>query len=325
MTYVEAIRQAIDDSLASEDKMLVLGQGLWSPFYVGRSMDELDSKYGRDRVIDTPVSENAVTGIALGVAISGGSALVVHPRMDFMILATDQIVNEAAKWRYVLGQSTPLRLTIRGIINRGGEQGAQHSQALHSWFAHVPGLRVVMPAVPRDAYALLRQSIECPDPTVFVEDRWSYGIEEDFELPPKLSPLAEEGPRRIRDGDQVTLVGIGHSTNVCRSASDELSKRGIECDIVDCRVLSPFSVDTISESVLRTRRLLVVDGGWRIAGMAAEIIASVAESIDVSWLTLPRRVTLPNAPAPSSAALERLYYISVDSLVTEVESAVAAG
>ena len=183
MKFVEAIRNAIFDSMQADPEMHILGQGVWSPFYVGSSMDGIESTFGRSRVIDTPVSENAVTGLALGAAISGQSTLVIHPRIDFMILAMDPLVNAAAKWRYSLDYETPIPLTIRAIINRGGEQGAQHSQALHSWFSHIPGLRVVMPSSPRDAYYLLRQSIECPDPVVFIEDRWSYDFEESFERP----------------------------------------------------------------------------------------------------------------------------------------------
>ena len=133
--------------------MVVIGQGVWSPFYVGSSMDGLESKYGKNRIIDTPVSENGVTGFALGAAITGTPTVVIHPRMDFMILAMDSIVNAAAKWRYSLNSTSPIPLTIRTIINRGGEQGAQHSQALHSWFAHTPGLRVVMPSCPSDGFS----------------------------------------------------------------------------------------------------------------------------------------------------------------------------
>ncbi len=316
MKYVDAVRTAFDDLLTRHSDMVVLGQGLWSPFYVGRSMDGLDEKHGRDRVMDTPVSENATTGIALGYATCGSKAVVVHPRMDFLILAVDQIVNEAAKWRYVLGNDAPLSLTVRGIINRGGEQGAQHSQALQSWFAHIPGLRVVMPATPVDAYRLLVQSVESGDPVVFIEDRWSYGIDEDFAGSQILPPLSSEGPRVLVPGDEVTLVGIGHSTNLCLDAAASLLKDGVSCEVVDLRILNPLDVSPIVESVQKTRSLLVVDGGWATAGMAGEVIARVCETAYGSLKRPPRRVTLPDAPAPSSVALERLYYPTANSVVT---------
>ena len=144
--YGEAIRFGFEYLLDKYQDFTVFGQGLWSPWYVGNTMTDLDKKFGKDRVIDSPVSELACTGAAVGASICGERTLVVHPRMDFMVLAIDQIVSQAAKWSYMFGGQVSAPVTFRGIINRGGEQGAQHSQALHSWYAHVPGLRVVMPA-----------------------------------------------------------------------------------------------------------------------------------------------------------------------------------
>ena len=150
-SYGEAIREGFQYILNKNEKSFVIGQGLWSPWYVGNSMRDLDQEFGKKRIIDTPVSELATTGAAIGAGLSGYSVVVVHPRMDFMLLAADQIVNQAAKWQSMLGGGIKIPLTIRSIINRGGEQGAQHSQALHSWYAHIPGLRVVMPAFANDA------------------------------------------------------------------------------------------------------------------------------------------------------------------------------
>ena len=173
MTYADGLRLGFDWLLANHPDVFVIGQGLWSPWYVGRSMTDLE-KFGKDRVIDSPVSESAVTGAAIGAALSGKKAVVVHPRMDFMLYAMDAIVNQAAKWSHMFGGNTAVPVTIRGIINRGGEQGAQHSQALHSWFAHIPGLRVVMPATVADARDLLVSSVLSSDPVVFIDDRWFY-------------------------------------------------------------------------------------------------------------------------------------------------------
>lgn len=318
MKFVDSIRKAIFDSMTADPEMHILGQGVWSPFYVGSSMDGIESTFGRERVIDTPVSENAVTGLALGAAISGQSTLVIHPRMDFMILAMDPLVNAAAKWRYSLDFQTPIPLTIRSIINRGGEQGAQHSQALHSWFAHIPGLRVVMPSNPRDAYFLLRQSIECPDPVVFIEDRWSYDFEEEFHIPEQLPKLSEENSRVVFTGDKVTLVGIGHSTNICKEAIEQLGINQ-EVELIDLRVLQPFNPGPIIESVQKTRNLIVVDGSWKNAGFAAEVIASVMEDESVNLIKPPVRVTLPATPAPTSPELEKDYYIKPAELAKIIE------
>lgn len=318
MKYVEAIRQAIDDSLSKQERLIVLGQGVWSPFYVGSSMDGLESKYGRHRVIDTPVSENAVTGLALGAAITGTPALVIHPRMDFMILAMDSIVNAAAKWRYSLNFKKPIPLTIRTIINRGGEQGAQHSQSLQSWFSHIPGLRVVMPSSPSDAYQLLIQSLESPDPVIFIEDRWSYDEEEDFEIKEIYPPLSEELPKLKSEGTELTIVSTGFSTNLCQRVVLDLAKEDIFVDLIDLRVLQPLRVETIVESVKKTGKLLVVDEAWRNSGFSAEVISSVCEACFEHLKVSPVRMTLPNSPAPTSNQLESVYYMTEDSIKNQI-------
>lgn len=323
LKYVDAIQKGFDYLLATYPELILLGQGLWSPFYVGRSLHGLDQKYGRDRVIDTPISENAVTGIALGAAIVGSKTVAIHPRMDFMILAVDQIVNEAAKWRYMLSSDINLSFTVRGIINRGGEQGAQHSQALHSWFAHIPGLRVVMPATPSDALNLLIQSAECPDPVIYIDDRWCYEYEEEVEFNFELPPLSTEKPQIICTGNDITVVGIGYSTLLCIEVVEQLSVDNISCEVIDLRVLNPLDTTLIVSSVIKTGRLIVVDGGWKNAGMAAEIIASVAESGQIKWKSTPTRITLPDAPAPSSSALEFIYYQSVSEITLQIRKLIA--
>lgn len=319
MKYVEAIRRGIYDAMKELPNMIILGQGVWSPFYVGRSMDGIETEFGRLRVIDTPVSENAVTGIALGSALMQNPTLVIHPRMDFMILAIDPLVNAAAKWRYALNWQGAIPLTVRAIINRGGEQGAQHSQALQSWFAHVPGLRVVMPSNPRDAYFLLRQSMKSPDPVLFIEDRWSYEIDSDFSVPESFPDLSLEQPVVSREGSDLTLVGIGHSTNICLEAAEQIASFGLSVEVIDLRILQPLNLTVILNSISKTKRLIVVDGAWRACGMASEIVACVMENIDFQLESSPVRITLPDSPAPTSPQLEALYYTSTDTVLANVK------
>jgi pyruvate dehydrogenase E1 component beta subunit len=306
--YGQAIRDGFAYLMRSYPEVFAIGQGLWSPWYVGNSMTGLETEFGRKRVIDTPVSELACTGAALGASLCGYRPVVIHPRIDFMLLAVDQIVTQAAKWRSIFGGQVAAPLTIRGIINRGGEQGAQHSQSLHSWFAHIPGLRVVMPATPRDARDLLIASVLCDDPVVYVDDRWLYGLKE--QLPePEERPLREQGPRVVRPGTDVTLVGCGYATHLCREAADQLATRQVAAEVVDLRVLNPIDHATAAESVGRTGRLLAVDGDWATCGMAAEVIAGVSERLEPrAWKATPARCTLPDAPAPTSRPLEQLYY-----------------
>ena len=308
--YGSAICAAFEYLLARYPEVFVIGQGLWSPWYVGNSMTDLDKRFGVDRIIDTPVSESACTGAAVGASLAGMKPVVVHPRMDFMLYAMDAIVNQAAKWSHMVGGQAHPGLTVRGIINRGGEQGAQHSQALHAWFAHVPGLRVVMPATVADARDLLVASVLCQDPVIYIDDRWLYDQED--ELPPvNEMSLVDQGPRCIRDGTDLTIVGCGYATLLALRAAEKLQQGNLSAEIIDLRILNPFDGREIIESVRKTGRLLVVDPGTRSAGFAAEVIAKVCESVEPGVMQkAPRRITLPDAPAPTSRALEKQYYIT---------------
>lgn len=318
LSYGQAIREGFAWLMSRHREVFAIGQGLWSPWYVGNSMTDLDKEFGRDRVLDTPVSEAACTGAALGAALCGYRPIVIHPRVDFMLLAVDQIVNQAAKWRHMLGGQPAPRVTIRGIVNRGGEQGAQHSQALHSWFAHVPGLRVVMPATPTDARDLLIASVLCDDPVLYIDDRWLYEDSEPAQ-PARVLDLRGEGPIRRRDGRDLTLVGSGYSVRLALQAAERLAASGRSCEVWDLRVVNPLNVEGIVASVARTGRLCVIDGGWRSCGLAGEVCARAAESLPPSaWRAPPLRITLPDAPAPTSAALEARYYPDVESIVRQI-------
>lgn len=318
-SYCDAIREGFEYLLQEYPEVFVIGQGLWSPWYVGRSMKDLDKKFGVERVIDTPVSESACTGAAVGASLCGKRPIVVHPRMDFMILGIDPIVNQAAKWSHMLGGQAHPAVTIRSIVNRGGEQGAQHSQVLHSWFAHVPGLRVVMPATPSDARDLLIQSVLCNDPVLYIDDRWLYEQEE--ELKP-IAPRGREGdlssirPQVRAQGTDITLVAASYSVKLCMDAAQALKEAGISAEVLDIRVVNPVDFSPVVESVKKTGRLLAVDGGWTNCGFAGEIVASVVEKVDVTRLKhRPRRLTLTDAPAPTSKPLEDLYYTKVEDIV----------
>jgi pyruvate dehydrogenase E1 component beta subunit len=319
-TYGEAIRLGFEHLLATHKEVFAIGQGLWSPWYVGNSMTDLDKKFGAHRIIDTPVSELACTGAAIGASLCGYRAIAIHPRMDFMLLAVDQIVNQAAKWSHMLGGQASPAVTIRAIINRGGEQGAQHSQSLHAWFAHIPGLRVVMPATVADARDLLIASVLSDDPVLYIDDRWLYERRDDLS-PVVERRLADEGPRLIRHGTDVTLVGSGYSTYLCEQAADELAADGVHAAVIDLRVLNPLDGTAVLRSVSETGRLCAVDGSWRTAGMAGEVIAGVAEKLDPrAWRSRPVRVTLPDAPAPTSRPLEEAYYPRVRDVVEAARS-----
>lgn len=314
--YGTAILAAFEYLLEKYPEVFVIGQGLWSPWYVGNSMTDLDKKFGTQRIIDTPVSESACTGAAVGASLAGMKPIVVHPRMDFMLYAMDAIVNQAAKWSHMVGGQAHPAVTIRGIVNRGGEQGAQHSQSLHSWFAHVPGLRVVMPATVADARDLLIAAVLSPDPVVYIDDRWLYAQTDELEPIQELD-LAHQGPRVLAEGSDITVVGSSYSTFLAMQARSELAAAGHSAEVIDLRVLNPFQPEVILQSVLKTRRLLVVDGGWKTCGMSAEVLAAVVEGLPPqSLIRSPVRLTLPDAPAPTSRTLEALYYPDMSRVVS---------
>jgi pyruvate/2-oxoglutarate/acetoin dehydrogenase E1 component len=323
--YGEAIRLGFEYLLTNHKEVFTIGQGLWSPWYVGNSMTDLDKKFGKERVMDTPVSEDACTAVAIGASLCGYRPIIIHPRVDFMILATNSIVNQAAKWSHMLGGKAHPSVTIRGIINRGGQQGAQHSQALHSWFSHIPGLRVVMPSSVKDARDLLVAATLCDDPVLYIDDRWLYDQKADIPDQPETN-LLNFKPKVIREGKDVTIVGSGFSVMLASQTAESLAKEGISAEVIDVMVLNPFDSSEIIKSVKKTGRLMVIDGSWKNCGFAGEVIASVVENIEPGVLkSKPSRITLPEAPAPSSGVLEEIYYPKSSHAHTRIKELILNG
>lgn len=306
LSYSLAINEAFHQLMERDESVMLIGQGVKSPWYVGNTALGLIPRFGERRVIDTPVSENAMTGAAVGAALAGMRSIVVHPRMDFMLYAIDPIVNEAANWHYMNGGKLPVPTVFWGVINRGGEQGAQHSQALHAMFAHVPGLKVVMPSTPYDAKGLMIAAVLDNDPVVFIDDRWLYNLEEAVPEEFYSVPIGKSAIRR--EGKDVTIVAISYLVHEALQAADNLALEGIQAEVIDPRTVKPLDFDLIQKSVQKTGRLVVADGGWKTCGIAAEIAALAAER-SFSDLKAPViRVALPDIPAPASRTLEEIYY-----------------
>ena len=312
LNYALAINEALSQSMAADESVFLIGQGLKSPWYVGQTCTGLLKDFGEQRVMDTPVSENAVTGAAVGASIAGMKGIVVHPRVDFMLYALDPVINEAANWYYMNGGKASVPVVIWGIINRGGEQGAQHSQSIHSLFAHIPGLKVVMPATPYDAKGLMAAAINDPDPVVFMDDRWLYGVED--HVPEELYEVEIGRAAVCREGDDLTIVASSYVAYEATRAADQLKEEGINVEVVDLRTIKPLDKNTILQSAAKTGKLLVVDGGWQSFGVSAEVVALAAENI-LSDLKMPvKRLALPDVPAPASQHLEKGYYIHCDTI-----------
>lgn len=319
LQYSLAINEALHQMMASDESVFLMGQGVKSPWYVGNTAKGLLKKFGYERVIDTPVSENAITGAGVGAAIAGMRPVVVHPRMDFMLYGLDPIINEAANWHYMFGGNLSAPVVIWGIINRGGEQAAQHSQALHALFAHIPGLKVVMPSTPYDAKGLMISAIKDDNPVIYIDDRWLYSLEE---VVPEEIYSVPIGKGIIRkEGKDVTLVSVSYMAIESLRAAQELMKDKIDVEVVDLRTVKPLDEGLLLESVKKTGRLVIADGGWKTCGVAAEVSALISEK-GFKYLKAPvRRITLPDVPAPSSSVLEKAYYRTSKDIIEVIKEA----
>ncbi len=262
-----------------------------------------------------------MTGAAVGAALAGMRPVVVHPRMDFMFYAFDPIINEAANWSYMNGGRASVPVVFWGIINRGGEQAAQHSQALHALFAHAPGLKVVMPASPTDAKGLMMAAIRDPNPVVFIDDRWLYGLEEAVPEEPYETPIGKAVRRR--EGSDATVVALSYLVQEAEKAADELAREGIRVEMLDLRTVKPLDRESILASVRKTGRLVVADPGWLTGGVASEVAALAAGEGFASLKAPVRRVALPDCPAPASRELEAAYYPRWDAIAAAVREVVA--
>lgn len=321
LSYSLAINEALHQAMAADPSVFLIGQGVKSPWYVGNTAQGLLQRFGPSRVIDTPVSENSMTGAAVGAALAGMRPVVVHPRMDFMFYAFDPIINEAANWSYMNGGRASVPVVFWGIINRGGEQAAQHSQALHALFAHAPGLKVVMPASPTDAKGLMMAAIRDPNPVVFIDDRWLYGLEEAVPEEPYETPIGKAVRRR--EGSDATVVALSYLVQEAEKAADELAREGIRVEMLDLRTAKPLDREAILASVRKTGRLVVADPGWLTGGISSEV-AALAAGEGFSYLKAPvRRVALPDCPAPASRDLETAYYPRWDRIAAAVREVVA--
>ena len=217
------------------------------------------------------------------------------------------------------GQSSP-NVTFRSIINRGGEQGAQHSQALHSWYSHIPGLRVVMPAFALDARDMLIAAAQSPDPVMYIDDRWCYEYEQEI-TPPKDVDIKSIKPKIVRPGRDLTIAACGYSVQLAVESAKLSKENGFNCEVIDVRQLNPLDSSQITNSAKKTGRFLALDGGWSNSGFAAELLAQVSENLSPSYLKVsPKRITLAEAPAPTSAKLEDIYYLTPLKLKEQIKN-----
>ncbi len=306
ITYAEAIREGFALALERDPRVMLIGLGIPDPKgFFGTTLD-LPKKFGPERVMDMPCAENGMTGIMLGAAINGLRPILSHQRVDFAMLTMDQICTQAAKWHYMFGGIMKMPVVIRMIVGRGWGQGPQHSQCLHSWFAHIPGLKVVLPCSPHDAKGLLLASIFDDNPVVFLEHRWLHHVKGHV---PEGFYTTEIGPARVaHSGKDVTIVAFSYMVLEALQAAAVLETTGIHAEVIDVRCVRPLDRETVLTSVRKTGRLVVADTSWAEAGMSAEILALATEGAFKDLKAAPKRVAFPDCPTPTSPALAAEFY-----------------
>ena len=306
LSYVDALNEALALALEIDPNVLVLGQGVNDPRGMFGVTTGLHKKFGTDRVFDTPLSEEGLTGICTGASMNGLRPVYMHNRPDFLLLAFNQIVNHASKTCYMDVGETCAPLVIWAAIGRGWGSGAQHSQAIQGLLLGVPGLKIIMPSTPYDAKGLMLTAIADNNPVLIFEHRWS--MRNKGVVPESVYKVPIGKGIYRRTGRNLTIVGTSHTLELAIQAVDNLKKDGISADVIDLRTLKPLDEEIILESLQKTGRILIVDTGWEMGGVCAEIGCMVAEK-GFSFLKGPvRRLGLPDTPSPAGFALEQYYY-----------------
>jgi pyruvate dehydrogenase E1 component beta subunit len=320
-TYLEAIRAALTEEMRRDLSVYVFGEdvALGGPFGVTKGLAE---EFGANRIVNTPISEGTVMGLAIGAATAGLRPVVEIMFVDFITLAMDQLVNHAAKLHYLSGGQLKIPLTVRVQCGISGTMGAHHSQSLEAWLAHVPGLKVVMPSSAADAKGLLKAAIRDDNPVIFVEHRGLYWTKGPIPNDDYIVPIGQANV--LRRGDRLTIVALSSMIGAALAAADELTVEGIAIEVIDPRSISPLDVETIVESVKKTGRMVVVHEAVEPGGIGAEIVARIQQAA-FYYLDSPiSRVTAPFAPVPASPTLEAQFLPGKERIVEAARKAIGA-
>lgn len=311
--YSEAISEGIVQEMSVNPDIFITGIAVDYPSGIFGTTTEAYKQFGSSRVFDSPAMENALTGICIGAAAVGKRPIIVHPRVDFMFLSFDMLIQLAAKWRYMYGgNGGQVPIVIRAIIGRGWGQGATHSQSIQSTLAHFPGLTVVMPAFPADAKGLMISALRHTGPTVILEYRTLYDTIGDVSEEPVAVPLGKANI--VRKGNDITIVATSYMAYEALHAAEELSKNGISAEIVDLRSIRPLDQETIINSIKKTGRLIVADTSWELCGVASEVAALAVEKA-FNYLKAPvRRLSIADCPSPVSQTLEKVFYPTASTI-----------
>ena len=308
LKFNQAINEAIYQAMKSDRKVICFGLGVTDPRRVFYSTEGLVEKFGNERVFDIPTSENALTGVAIGLANLGSKVILSHQRVDFSFLSMDQIINSLSKWYYMFGGSQNLSVTIRLIIGRGWGQGPTHAQSYQSMFAKIPGLKVVMPSSPYNAKGLLLASIKDPNPVIFFEHRWLYDLVGN--VPKKKYNIPIGKSKIITKGKDLTIVTMSNSRHEVMGLKNFFKKNKISPEVIDLLSISPLDMGTITKSVKKTGKLIIVDTCHKSFSTGKEIISNISEENLNYFKVKPILLGTPNTPTPTGFSLTKNYYPS---------------
>lgn len=317
ISYGQAINQALTEEMKRNKKLVCFGLGVNDSLKFFGTTKGLNEKFGDDRVFETPTSENAMTGIGVGMSLYKNPCVMMHQRLDFFLLAMDQLVNSAAKWHYMFGGQKNIPITIRLVVGKGWGQGPTHSQSLQSWFAHIPGLKVVMPSLPSDAYNLLKDSIRDPNPVIFIEHRWLHGSEEK-KIIKETNKIGVS--KLLSKGNDLTIVTYSLSTLEILTMKKILNKNNIFFDHIDLRTIKPLDMKIIKRSLKKTKKLLVLDTiSHPVCSIGSEIISQIYIDKKIILLKSPILVTLPDVPSPTSTFYSKDFYVSKKNIFDKIK------
>ena len=318
MTYAQALNEALREEMRADPCVFLMGEDIGHHGGIFRVTKDLIDEFGAERVRDTPISESSFVGLGIGAAMAGMRPVVELLFMDFALVAADQIVNQAAKLRYMSGGTVSVPIVVRAQQGGGRGNGAQHSQSFESWLAQVPGLIIVAPSTPADAKGLLKSSIRAGNPVVFIEHKLLYNIKGDVPEDDYAIPIGKAEIKR--DGRDITIVSYSRTLLFALEAAETLSHKGIEAEVIDLRTIEPLDMDTILESVKGTGRLLVVHEAHSNCGLGAEIIARTYEQAADRLILPPRRLGAKHVPIPVAEALENAVLPQPADIVQAVEA-----
>lgn len=318
LTYAQALNQALHEEMKADPRVFLMGEDIGHHGGIFRVTKDLIDTFGAERVRDVPISESGFVGLGIGAALAGMRPVVELLFMDFALVSADQIVNQAAKLRYMAGGSISVPIVIRAQQGGGRGNGAQHSQSFESWLAQVPGLIVVAPSTPADAKGLLKSAIRAGNPVVFVEHKLLYNTKGEVPDEEYTIPIGKAEVKRM--GRDLTIVSYSRTLLFALEAAEQLSQKGIEAEVIDLRTIEPLDMETILESLRGTTRLLVVHESHENCGLGAEIITRVYEHDERLLTAPPRRLGAKHVPIPVAEELENAVLPQVDDIIAAVEA-----